>query len=99
MPPSTRALTLAALLAGTVYASEPTTAPPAASATPPAIASLQGWCARVPRATNTALAPAPIASDWFQIVEAAKGVYAFIEPYQFQEAISYLIIGSHRALL
>ena len=74
-------------------------APPAPPAPPPAIASLQGWCAEVPRPANKALPVAPVASDWFEIVEAAKRVYAFIEPYQFQEAISYLIVGTKQALM
>lgn len=99
MPLSTKVLTLLALLATMTRAGEPAPEPTSAAATPPAIASLQGWCAEVPRAANTALAPAPVASDWFQVVEAAKGVYAFIEPYQFQEAVSYLILGTQRALL
>lgn len=99
MPLMTRALTLLALLAGMTRAAEPEAEPTSTAATPPAIASLQGWCAEVPRAANTALSPAPVASDWFQVVEAAKGVYAFIEPYQFQEAVSYLILGKHRALM
>ena len=92
---STTALVLLALSTTVACAAEPASP----SAPPPAIASLQGWCAEVPRAANTALAPAPVASDWFQVVLAAKGVYAFIEPYQFQEAISYLILGTDRALL
>ncbi len=74
-------------------------APPSPPATPPAIAALQGWCADVPRPANKALPAAPVASDWFEVVEAAKGVYAFVEPYQFQEAVSYLIVGSKQALM
>ncbi len=76
---------------------KPAAAPP--SATPPAIAALQGWCADVPRPANKALPVAPVASDWFEVVEAATGVYAFVEPYQFQEAVSYLIVGSKQALM
>lgn len=79
---------------------KPAAAPPSPpSATPPAIAALQGWCADVPRPANKALPVAPVASDWFEVVEAATGVYAFVEPYQFQEAVSYLIVGSKQALM
>lgn len=72
---------------------------PPAPVPPPATATLQGWCGKIPRAANRALPRAPIASDWFDIVEAASGVYAFIEPQQFQEAVSYLIVGTRQALL
>jgi len=67
--------------------------------TPPAITSLQGWCAEVPRPANIALPRAPVSDRWYTIVEAAPGVYAFLEPQQFQEAVSYLIVGTQRALL
>lgn len=89
----------AALAAAAGCAPRPASDRPTPPATPPAIASLQGWCAEVPRPANKALAAAPVQSDWFEIVEAAKGVYAFVEPYQFQEAISYLIVGTKQALM
>jgi glyoxylase-like metal-dependent hydrolase (beta-lactamase superfamily II) len=41
----------------------------------------------------------PTRSDWFQVYEAAEGVFALMEPHQFQEAISYLIVGRNQALL
>jgi len=40
-----------------------------------------------------------VSSDWFEVSRAAEGVYAIAEPRQFQEAISYLIVGRERALL
>lgn len=73
--------------------------PAPAKGPPPATATLQGWCGKIPRAANRAMPRAPIASDWFDIVEAAPGVYAFLEPQQFQEAVSYLIVGTRQALL
>jgi glyoxylase-like metal-dependent hydrolase (beta-lactamase superfamily II) len=93
------------LLAGAACAPRPE-APPSAGAaasaatlSTPATLTLQGWCGKIPRAANRALPRAPITSDWFDIVEAAPGVYAFIEPLQFQEAVSYLIVGAREALL
>lgn len=57
------------------------------------------WCARVPRAQNETFERVPVASDWFKVYRVAPGIVAITEPDQFQEAISYLIIGSTRALL
>jgi glyoxylase-like metal-dependent hydrolase (beta-lactamase superfamily II) len=57
------------------------------------------WCDRLPRPANAALRLIPTRSDWFQVYEADAGVYALLEPFQFQEAISYLIVGKDRALL
>lgn len=36
---------------------------------------------------------------WFRVYEVGNDVYAIAEPYNFQEIISYLIIGSEKALL
>lgn len=57
------------------------------------------YCASLPRPENARLPSAPIKSDWYQIYQAAEGVYAFVEAAQFQETISYLILGTERALM
>ena len=57
------------------------------------------WCDLLPRPANAALPRVRVASDWFEVYRAADGVFALVEPYQFQEAISYLIVGKDRALL
>ena len=36
---------------------------------------------------------------WFEVYEVAPRVFAIYEPGQFEEVISYLIVGSERALL
>ncbi len=59
----------------------------------------KAWCAKLPRPANAALESVPVKSDWFVVYRAADGVFAIVEPYQWQEAISYLIVGSTRALL
>lgn len=57
------------------------------------------WCTEIPRAANAALRRVDVASDWFAVYEADSGVYAIVEPGQFQEVISYLIVGARSALL
>ena len=59
----------------------------------------KAWCAKLPRPANAALESVPVKSDWFVVYRAADGVFAIVEPYQWQEAISYLIVGSTRAML
>jgi len=36
---------------------------------------------------------------WFEVYEIRRGIYAIYEPGQFEEVISYLIVGRKRALL
>ncbi len=57
------------------------------------------WCDEVPRVEFKALERVTTKSDWFDVYRADPGVFAIAEPYQFQEVISYLIVGSKRALL
>ena len=37
--------------------------------------------------------------SWFQVYKTHNNVYSIVEPYQYQEAISHLIIGENKALL
>jgi glyoxylase-like metal-dependent hydrolase (beta-lactamase superfamily II) len=57
------------------------------------------WCDRLPRAAYASLERVPVSDDWFQVYRVSKDVFAIYEPYQFQEVISYLIVGSKSALL
>jgi glyoxylase-like metal-dependent hydrolase (beta-lactamase superfamily II) len=64
-----------------------------------AAASAARWCDQVPRAEFKSLEHLGTKADWFEVYRVDSGVYAIAEPYQFQEVISYLIVGSERALL
>jgi glyoxylase-like metal-dependent hydrolase (beta-lactamase superfamily II) len=57
------------------------------------------WCAKLPRPAYATLARVPVPSDWFEVYRVDPGVYAIYEPRQWQEVISYLIVGRERALL
>jgi glyoxylase-like metal-dependent hydrolase (beta-lactamase superfamily II) len=41
----------------------------------------------------------PAETDWFEVYRVRPGVFAIYEPRQYEEVISYLILGSQRALL
>jgi glyoxylase-like metal-dependent hydrolase (beta-lactamase superfamily II) len=56
-------------------------------------------CAQQISGENSNLPLSPASDDWFRIYEAGPGVYSIVEPYQFQETISHLIVGETRALL
>jgi hypothetical protein len=60
---------------------------------------LASFCERLPRAAYAALEKHPASNDWFQVYEVDKNIYAIYEPWQWQEVISYLIVGTDHALL
>jgi glyoxylase-like metal-dependent hydrolase (beta-lactamase superfamily II) len=57
------------------------------------------WCAKLPRPDYAHLERVHAASTWFEVYRVDPGVYAIYEPHQWQEVISWLIVGSKRALL
>lgn len=59
----------------------------------------ENWWDTLPRAGYAALDRLGVFDDWFEVYELPEGTYAIYEPYQFQEAISYLVLGDERAAL
>ena len=57
------------------------------------------WCRELPRPQYKKFDRVDVASDWFEVYRITHGVFAIYEPHQFEEVISYLIIGNKRALL
>ncbi len=57
------------------------------------------WCRHLPRPEYRALERLEAGSDWFQVYRVRPGVFAIYESQQAEEVISYLIVGSKRALL
>ena len=57
------------------------------------------WCNALPRTGYASLEPVEVNSDWFEAWHVGEGVIALYEPKQWQEVISYLVLGQNRALL
>ncbi len=57
------------------------------------------WCDELPRPAHRKLECLSASDDWFQVYRVGDGVFAICEPFQFQEVISYLILGAKGALL
>ena len=71
----------------------------AAQSSTPTADARPAWCAKLPRPQYAQLDRVPVASDWFEVYRVDPNVYAIYEPRQWEEVISYLIVGRDRALL
>ncbi|AXT20917.1 MBL fold metallo-hydrolase [Flavobacteriaceae bacterium AU392] len=59
----------------------------------------ENWCNQTLRTQFSELKEIKTSSDWFKVYELETNTYAIAEPYNFQEVISYLIIGNEKAVL
>ena len=66
---------------------------------PSPAASMAEFCKNLPRPEYANLERIDYTSEWFELYVVAPGVTAIYEPFQWQEAISYLIEGDEKALL
>ena len=57
------------------------------------------WCKKLPRPAYSKLERVPNADPWFEVYKIRPGIFAIYEPHQLEEVISYLILGTDRALL
>ena len=57
------------------------------------------WYDALPRPAWSKFPKIEQSQDWFEVYEVTPGVFAIYEPGQFEEVISYLIVGSDGALL
>jgi glyoxylase-like metal-dependent hydrolase (beta-lactamase superfamily II) len=62
-------------------------------------AGIPDWCRALPRPEYKTLQRVPVNDPWFEVYKVTHGVFAIYEPHQFEETISYLVIGEKRALL
>ncbi|MFK8053367.1 MAG: MBL fold metallo-hydrolase, partial [Woeseiaceae bacterium] len=61
--------------------------------------SLESFCDRLPRSAYSIFQKHPASTDWFEVYEIEPNVFALYEPFQWQEVISYLIVGERSAVL
>jgi glyoxylase-like metal-dependent hydrolase (beta-lactamase superfamily II) len=57
------------------------------------------WCRQLPRPEYKKLERVLNDEPWFEVYRIRPGVFAIYEPKQFEEVISYLILGEKRAVL
>jgi glyoxylase-like metal-dependent hydrolase (beta-lactamase superfamily II) len=62
-------------------------------------AAAPDWCRALPRPEYKALWRVVVSDPWFEVYKVALAVFAIYEPHQFEETISYLIVGNKSALL
>ena len=62
-------------------------------------ADLADFCEGIPRPAYAAFDKHKVSSDWFEVYEVGPDIWAIYEPFQWQEVISYLIVGTKMALL
>jgi len=63
------------------------------------MAHASGWPEILPRPIHRELPHLKSLDPWFEIYQVAEGVYSLVEPYHYEETISYLITGRDRAVL
>jgi glyoxylase-like metal-dependent hydrolase (beta-lactamase superfamily II) len=57
------------------------------------------WCKALPRPEYKTLQRVLLDETWFEVYKVAPGTFAIYEPHQYEETISYLIVGTKQALL
>ena len=57
------------------------------------------WHDVLPRESWSRFEKINVGNDWFEVYKVTNNTYAIYEPFQWQEAISYLLIGSDKALV
>lgn len=62
-------------------------------------AGKDNWWDALPRPAWSEFEKIEQSQDWFEVYKIQDGLFAIYEPGQFEEVISYLVIGSEKALL
>jgi glyoxylase-like metal-dependent hydrolase (beta-lactamase superfamily II) len=59
----------------------------------------QNWWEKLPRLIYSSLERIKTSQEWFEVYKLVTDTFAIYEPYQFEEAISYLVLGKERGIL
>lgn len=62
-------------------------------------AEMGSFCDRLPRSAWADYEKHQTSNDWFEVYEVEPDIFAIYEPFQWQEVISYLIVGTDSAVL
>lgn len=57
------------------------------------------WWKKLPRPVYATLEKVETSQKWFEVYRLTEDTYAIYEPYQFEEAISYLLIGEEKVVV
>ena len=57
------------------------------------------WWEKLPRPMYAKLEKIETSHEWFEVYKLLDATFAIYEPYQFEEAISYLVIGKDKAVV
>ena len=57
------------------------------------------WCRALPRPAYRTLEKISVPDKWFEVYRIRPGVFAIYEPHQQEEVISYLVLGTKKAVL
>lgn len=61
--------------------------------------TVSGWPQALPRPVHRRLPRRPSADPWFEVYEIGSRTYSIVEPYHYEEAISFLLEGDDLAVL
>lgn len=59
----------------------------------------ENWWENLPRPIYASLEKMGTYQGWFEVYKLSEGTYAIYEPFQFEEAISYLVLGENRGII
>ncbi|MCI0611873.1 MBL fold metallo-hydrolase, partial [bacterium] len=61
--------------------------------------AVEKWWEKVPRKSWSRFERIPQSQEWFEVYRILPGVFAIYEPGQWEEVISYLIVGTNKSFL
>ncbi len=63
------------------------------------VEAVEKWWEQVPRKSWNRFEKIPQSQKWFEVYRIQPGIFAIYEPGQWEEVISYLIVGTKKSLL